>query len=81
MVEQERMEVGRRIGGVTLVRRLVRAQEFGVFLILAAMVLFLSVFTNTFLTSTNIFNILRAFSWIAISAFGECMVIITGGIE
>ena len=81
MVEQERMEVGRRIGGVTLVRRLVRAQEFGVFLILAAMVLFLSVFTNTFLTSTNIFNILRAFSWIAISAFGECMVIITGGID
>lgn len=62
-------------------RGIVRAQEFGVFLILAAMVLFLSVFTNTFLTSTNVFNILRAFSWIAISGFGECMVIITGGID
>jgi ribose transport system permease protein len=62
-------------------RGIVRAQEFGVSLILAAMVLFLSVFTNTFLTSTNIFNILRAFSWIAISGFGECMVIITGGID
>ncbi|MGA2642080.1 MAG: ABC transporter permease [Spirochaetia bacterium] len=62
-------------------RTIVRAQEFGVFLILAAMVIFLSVFTNTFLTSTNIFNILRAFSWVAISAFGECMVIITGGID
>jgi ribose transport system permease protein len=62
-------------------RGIVRAQEFGVFLILSAMVLFLSVFTNTFLTSTNIFNILRAFSWIAISGFGECMVIITGGID
>jgi len=62
-------------------RGIVRAQEFGIFLILAAMVLFLSVFTNTFLTSTNIFNILRAFSWIAISGFGECMVIITGGID
>jgi len=44
-------------------------------------VLFLSVYTRTFLTSTNIFNILRAFSWIAISGFGECMVIITGGID
>jgi ribose transport system permease protein len=62
-------------------RRIVRAQEFGVFLILSAMVLFLSVYTKTFLTSTNIFNILRAFSWIAISGFGECMVIITGGID
>jgi len=55
--------------------------EFGVFLILLAMVAFLSLYTDTFLTSTNIFNILRAFSWIAISAFGECMVIITGGVE
>jgi len=62
-------------------RSIMRAQEFGVFLILAAMVLFLSVFTNTFFKSTNIFNILRAFSWVAISAFGECMVIITGGID
>jgi ribose transport system permease protein len=42
---------------------------------------FLSVYTDTFLTSTNIFNILRAFSWIAISAFGQCMVIITAGID
>ena len=55
--------------------------EFCVFLILLAMVAFLSLYTDTFLTSTNIFNILRAFSWIAISAFGECMVIITGGVE
>ena len=66
---------------VSALRGIMRAQEFGIFLILAAMVLFLSVFTNTFLTSTNIFNILRAFSWIAISGFGECMVIITGGID
>ncbi|MDH7487626.1 MAG: ABC transporter permease [Anaerolineae bacterium] len=56
-------------------------QEFGVFLILLVMGLFLSLYTDTFLTSTNIFNILRAFSWIAISAFGQCMVIITGGID
>jgi len=62
-------------------RNVVGRQEFGVFLILLAMVVFLSLYTDTFLTSTNIFNILRAFSWIAISAFGECMVIITAGIE
>jgi len=62
-------------------RNVVGRQEFGVFLILLAMVVFLSLYTDTFLTSTNIFNILRAFSWIAISAFGQCMGIITAGIE
>jgi ribose transport system permease protein len=62
-------------------REAVRGQEVGVFLILVAMVVLLSVFTKTFFTSTNIFNILRAFSWIAISGFGECMIIITGGID
>jgi ribose transport system permease protein len=41
----------------------------------------LSIQTTTFLTSTNIFNVMRAFSWIAISAFGEAMVIITAGID
>ena len=56
-------------------------QEFGVVLILLVMVVFLSLYTDTFLTSTNIFNILRAFSWIAISAFGQCLVIITTGVD
>jgi ribose transport system permease protein len=59
----------------------VRSQEFGVFLILLFMCVFLSLRTGTFLTATNIFNILRAFSWIAIAAFGECIVIISGGVD
>ncbi|MEJ5285197.1 MAG: ABC transporter permease [Brevinematales bacterium] len=59
----------------------IRSQIFGILLILFTMVFALSIFTKTFLTSTNIFNILRAFSWIAISAFGQCLVIITGGID
>lgn len=62
-------------------RNIIARPEFGVFLILLAMSAFLSLYTKTFLTSVNIFNILRAFSWIAISAFGECMVIITAGID
>jgi ribose transport system permease protein len=81
MNEQKRGTIEREMNQESAWRRIVRAQEFGVFLILFAMVLFLSVYTRTFLTSTNIFNILRAFSWIAISGFGECMVIITGGID
>jgi len=35
---------------------------------------------DLFLAPTNIFNNLRAFSWIAVSAFGQCMVIITAGL-
>jgi len=62
-------------------RDIVGRQEFGVVVILLALVIFLSLGTGTFLTSTNIFNILRAFSWIGISAFGECMTIITCGID
>jgi ribose transport system permease protein len=81
MKEQKRGTIEREMNQESAWRRIVRAQEFGVFLILSAMVLFLSIYTRTFLTSTNIFNILRAFSWIAISGFGECMVIITGGID
>lgn len=62
-------------------RSIIGRQEFGVALILLVMSAFLSLYTDTFLTSTNIFNILRAFSWIAISAFGQCMVIITCGVD
>lgn len=62
-------------------REFMRSQVFGILVILLVMGGFLSIFTKTFLTSTNIYNILRAFSWIAISAFGECLVIITGGID
>jgi len=59
----------------------IRMQEIGILIILFVLCLFLSLTTETFLTSTNIFNILRAFSWIAISGFGILMVIITGGID
>lgn len=62
-------------------RSIIARQEFGVFFILLLLMVFLSLYTDTFLTSTNLFNILRAFSWIAISAFGQCMVIVTGGID
>jgi ribose transport system permease protein len=62
-------------------RQIFGRQEFGVLLLLLGMALILTLFTKTFLTSTNIPNILRDFSWIAIAAFGECMIIITGGID
>ena len=62
-------------------REIVGGQEIGVFVILLVMGIYLSLTTDSFLTPVNLFNILRAFSWVTVSAFGECMVIITGGID
>jgi ribose transport system permease protein len=62
-------------------RTLTRRQEFGIALFLLGLVIGLSLRTGTFLTSTNLFNVLRASSWIAIAAFGEAIVIIAGGID
>jgi ribose transport system permease protein len=62
-------------------RTLTRRQEFGIALFLFALVIILSLRTDTFLTSTNLLNVLRASSWIAIAAFGEAITIIAGGID
>ena len=71
-------------------RRLVRGQEIGIFLVLLAMIVVFTLLTvpdgktladQKFLTSINIQNILLNFSWTAIAAFGATMVIITAGID
>ncbi len=40
------------------------------------MVHHISLRTNTFFTPVNLFNILHAFSWIAVAAFGEMLMLI-----
>lgn len=69
--------------GETRWRRIIQAQEAGIFLVLLLMGAFLAWQTQgKFLDiNRNLFNVLRAFSWIGISAFGEILVIITGGID
>ncbi len=62
-------------------RNWVSRQEFFVLLLLLIVGAFLGLRTNIFLTANNLSNIARAFSWIAIAAFGESMVIIIGGID
>lgn len=62
-------------------KRIVAQQEFGVLLILGAFVLYLSYATDTFTQPGNLRSIWLAFSWIAIAAFGQTLVIITGGID
>lgn len=60
---------------------LVNRQELVAFLLLLLTGAILGLRTDTFLTSQNLFNIARNFSWIAVAAFGESMVIIIGGID
>jgi len=62
-------------------RNLFARQEIGLLLILLVLSAFLTWQTDTFLTSRNLFNNLLFFSWIAIAAFGETMVVITAGID
>jgi ribose transport system permease protein len=62
-------------------RILIGRHEIVVLVLLLVIGAFLSLQTDTFLTWNNLSNISRAFSWIAIAAFGESMVIIIGGID
>ena len=81
----EQTVVSRNESTATTTRQMLRnffaGQEIGLLLILLAMGAFLTWQTDTFLTSRNIFNNLLFFSWIAIAAFGETMVVITAGID
>jgi ribose transport system permease protein len=60
---------------------LANRQELVVLLLFLIISTFLSLWTDTFLTFDNLSNLARNFSWIAIVAFGQSMVIIIGGID
>jgi ribose transport system permease protein len=60
---------------------LFRSQAFWVFIAIILACLFLSVATDSFATSKNIFNITRNVTFTAIIALGMTMVIIIGGID
>jgi ribose transport system permease protein len=63
-------------------RQVVKQQVFGIFMILVVLsgILWITCPT-TFPTSDNVFSVARQFSYIAITAIGELLVIITGGID
>lgn len=60
---------------------LLKSQAFWVFVSIIAACLFLSLATDSFATSKNIFNITRNVTFTAIIALGMTMVIIIGGID
>jgi ribose transport system permease protein len=62
-------------------QRWLRRQELFVIALLVLVGAFLSLRTGVFLTATNLSNIALYFSWIAIAAIGESLVILIGGID
>lgn len=62
--------------------RLLKTNGVGIFLILMAMCVGLTIAVGgKFLSSSNIISVIRQFSFYGILAIGMCMVIITGGID
>lgn len=68
-------------GGATALRRVAKAESFGIVLILLIMGTFLAFASDQFLTQENLLSVFRQFSFIGIIAIGQCLVIITGGID
>ncbi len=62
-------------------QRLLRSQTFWVIVAIVVACAFLAWRSNAFLTPTNLFNITRNFTFVAIIALGMTFVIITGGID
>jgi len=58
-----------------------KRHDLSVVLLFIIISTFLSLMTDNFLTLDNLSNLARNFSWIAIIAFGQSMVIIIGGID
>jgi ribose transport system permease protein len=59
----------------------IKMREFPILVALALIVLFISLFTTTFLVGSNLYLVSRQIALVAIVAFGELFVILTGGID
>ncbi len=62
-------------------RQIGQSKEFGVFIALIILCVFMSLASPYFATSKNIFNVLQGMSTIAIVAIGETMVLVAGGLD
>ncbi|MCC8180498.1 MAG: ABC transporter permease [Planctomycetes bacterium] len=64
-----------------LFRRLFAFRESGILLGLIALCALLTIFTTTFLTQYNLATVARQASFVGIVAFGQTLVLLTGGID
>ena len=65
----------------SMIKRITGWREFNVVLAVIVLSAILTVSSEAFLTSANLFSVMRSFSLTAIMAVGMTMVIITGGID
>ena len=65
----------------SVVRRITNWREFNVAMAVIVLSTVLTLSSDAFLTSANLFSVMRAFSLTAIMAIGQTMVILTGGID
>jgi ribose transport system permease protein len=70
-----------RRGGHSWWRGIVSGQEIGVLILLLVGCVYFYYYTDSFTSPENISNVILAFSWIAIAAFGQSLVVIIGGID
>lgn len=62
-------------------KRKIEIGKFGVFIILAVIIVFFTVISDSFLKPNNLFNVARQVSMIGICAVGMTFVLLTGGID
>ncbi len=64
-----------------MMRYRIQFKSLGVLVALVIMIVFLALASPHFLTTENVFSIIRSFSFVAIMAIGETLTIITAGID
>ena len=66
---------------ISNMKRLFRRTETGIFLVLLALCVFMAIYNPAFMSPFNMGVMLRQFSFIAIVAFGQTLVLLSGGID
>ena len=80
--EEERTQSAQRARRRFSVLEILKMRDTGLILVLIIMGIALTFLApKSFPTAYNLFNVLRDVSYISISAFGECLVIVTAGID
>jgi ribose transport system permease protein len=80
--EEERAPSAQRVSRRFSVLEILKMRDTGLILVLIVMGIALTFLApKSFPTAYNLFNVLRDVSYISISAFGECLVIVTAGID
>jgi len=64
-----------------ILKPIVKSASFNIFIILFVMCAIMYIISPPFRSIDNILSVARAFSYIAIMAIGQCMVIITAGVD